>query len=332
METFDSFRKTDGGSGQDSQENLSPDQVYGKLFLDLLDQGKRDRAYGNMEKLLPRYPEAGIALGQYYQGSDRNRARSFFKTAADANIAEGQWGYAGLLPHGAIPDFSRPEDREWLKYALAAAEGGCPDAANEMGNICHRKGCFAESAYWYGMAYVLEHPSGMTGLRGITMKWQQSGSPAAYKACTENYTESRHETALLLFKIFNRFGSDDLNSLTVLTLGGENLAGFIAALLYEQHHQDQMAYQMYNALCFDGHPHALRCYANMLAAGKGCPRDLAAAFRFYLQAAEKGNAPSMFVMGEKARQEGDRYLAASWYGKAYLRGFQMAANRLSQLA
>ena len=306
---------------------------YGKYFLMLIDEKTRESGYAEMEKLEPVFSEAGIALGQYYQGTDPQKAGNHYKAAADAGIAEGQWGYSQMMPHSYELDFSDTEDMEYLKYCLAAAEGGCPDAANEMGNICHRKGFYEESTYWYGMAYALEHPSGMAGLRGITKEWQQKGKSDEFNAHIDGFTEERYATALLLYKMFNQsMEPGDMDEFMRLALGGENLAGFIEAQIFEQQNHDDMAYRVYNALAFENHPYALRCLADMLLAGKGTKRDVESAFRMYKLSAEGGNATAMYAMGQKAMKDDDPYLAAGWFGMAYTRGFDMAGESLAQIA
>ena len=114
-------------------------------------------------------------------------------------------------------------------------------------------------------------------------------------------------------------------------LGGENLAGFILAKILEQHHHDDMAYDVYNALAYGKHPYALRCYADMNLNGKGTARDVNGAFRMYELSAKGGNAEAMFAMGQKAVKEGDKYLAACWFGQAYVRGMDMAGEWLTRL-
>lgn len=314
------------------EDRLTLEHQYGEITLKILDENRRADGYREMEQLELRYPEAGVVLGQYYQGKDAERAKAHFRVAVDAGIVEGQWGYANMIPHSYAPNMSDPDDREFVKYCLSAAEGGCADAANEMGNICHRNGFFGESTYWYGMARALEHPAGMVSLKGIIKKWSDHGGPKEFRAFTDTFTEQRYATSLLLYSMFTRFfDTADMDDLMKLALKGENLAGFVMAEIMEQNHHDDMAYKVFNALSFGDHPHALRCYADMLAAGKGCEQDMLEAFIYYKKAADAGNAAAMFVMGEQARKEGDRLLAACWYGKAYDRGFEMAGDRLSQL-
>lgn len=306
---------------------------YGRLFLLLMDEDTREDGYAEIEKLEPYFPEAGIVLGQYYQGSDPEEAEKHFRIAADAGIAEGQWGYSQLLSHSYVLDFSDADDKEYLKYCLAAAEGGCPDAANEMGNICHRKGFYEESTYWYGMAYSLEHPSGMISMRGVTKEWQENGVSKDFVRRIDGFTQDRRDTASIIYRMFtSSLKKEDLDELMALALRGENLAGFILAKIMEQHHQDDMAYEVYNALAYEKHPYALRCYADMNLNGKGTERDVNGAFRMYELAAKGGNAEAMFAMGQKAVKEGDKYLAACWFGQAYVRGMEMAGDWLARLA
>lgn len=322
-----------GTTDQQDSDTVNVMREYGRLFLLLMDEDTREEGYAEIEKLESRFPEAGIVLGQYYQGSDPEEAEKHFKIAADAKIAEGQWGYSQLLPHSYVLDFSDADDKEYLKYCLAAAEGGCPDAANEMGNICHRKGVYAESTYWYGMAYSLEHPSGMISLRGITKEWQQKGFSKEFKAHIDGFTQDRRDTASIIYRMFtSSLKKEDLDEMMALALHGENLAGFILAQIMEQHKQDDMAYEVYNTLVFEKHPYALRCYADMILNGKGTERDVNGAFRMYELAAKGGNAEAMFAMGQKAVKEGDRYLAACWFGQAYVRGMNMAGEWLAKLA
>lgn len=309
-----------------------PAREYGRLFLLLLDEETRGQGYSELEKLESRFPEAGIVVGQYYQGYDPEKAKKHFKVAADAGIAEGQWGYSQLLRHSYVLDLSNPGDQEYLKYCLAAAEGGSPDAANEVGNICHRLEFYVEATYWYGMAFALEHPCGTAGVRGITKEWRKKGISKDYAAHLEGFTDDRFDTALILFRMFNGTSdADDMDKLMTLNLGGENLAGFILAKIMEQNNQDDMAYTIYNSLSFGKHPYALRCYADMLLNGKGTERDIEAAFRMYKLAAEGGNVVAMFAMGQKAMKEKDPLMAASWFGQAYVRGMDMAADWLGKL-
>lgn len=328
-------KKTDNDieSGEDTKASIDAMRQYGKAFLQLLDPNTRDAGYAEIEKIESSYPEAGVVLGQYYNGIDQQKAKKHFKIAANAEIAEGQWEYANIIPHSDIPDDSDIMDKEWVKYCLAAAEGGCADAANEMGNICHRKGFLEESTYWYGMAYALEHPAGITSLKGITQKWKQKGISSEFKGYTDSFSEERHATALLILEIFTQSATTKtLDNLMSLALKGETLAGFLLAEIFEKNNHDDMAYKVYNALAFGNHPYALRCYADMLLAGKGTARDIEGAFRMYEKAAKGGNSTAMFAMGQKAVKTGDNDLAACWFGQAYTRGMDMAGEWLSKLA
>ena len=313
-------------------DSLSVEQQYGMWFLNLLNPSKRANAYAELEKLEGILPEAGIVVGQYYQASDIAKARVHFKVAADANIAEGYWGYANTFNHSYVPDLNQASDKTWIENCLSAAELGCADAQNEMGNMCNRNNCLAEAMYWYEMALTNEHPEGQYGVMGIAQKWKAAGSDTEYKKYTSLYTKERHQASILFLQLINQNAPNDfIDQMMRLMLNSTEIAGYILASLFEDSGNLQMAYKCYNALSFDNFPHALRCYSDMLVTGRGVDKDIPSAYRFYEQAALKGERAAMFVMGEKCRSEGDKYKAAYWYGQSYCRGYDMAATRLSQM-
>ncbi len=326
----------DAASGaDDSQSNqhiitIDDMEQYGKLYLQLLNPAAREAAYAEMIKMEPYFPEAGVALGQYYNGQGDYKAKLHFKRAADAQIHEGEWSYANMLKHSYIPDRNIPEDAEYEDYCLRAAEGGSPDAANEVGNICNRRGCIAEAAYWYALAYFFEQPQAAQSVNGIVQKWISAEKIEEFKAGTSHYTETRHKAAICFLKTMT--GENMLDDLMVLNLGGDTLAGLTAAFVYKTAKNNELTYQAYNILAFENHPHVLRCYADMLLAGRGTRRDVENAMRIYEKAAKDGNAPAMYAMGQKAVREGNRYLAACWFGQAYARGMEQAGEWLVKIS
>ena len=307
-------------------------QCIGSSILASLNPDKREGIYLGLESFEKYYPEVGILIGQYYQGSDLKKAREHYKIAADAHIGEGEWGYAGTISHSYIPVQTNSNDVEWEMYCLRAAENGCPDAANEIGNICHRRECIAEAAYWYAMAYFLEHPQGLAGVTGMIQEWVAAGKPEGYKAGTSNYTKQRHEAAIAFLKSMTNVNT--LDELMTLCMAGETLAGLTAAYFFEQAKHDDMAFKAYNMLVMSDkpHPHALRCCADMMISGKGTEKDVEGALKLYEQSAKGGNAVAMYVMGQKAVKEGDTKLAACWFGMAYARGYELAGESLMHIS
>ena len=314
-----------------SEERIGQIEKYGALMLKALDENQRQEAYSKLEEIEEVFPEAGVALGQYYFEMNRQTARRHFKIAADAHIHEGEWGYAGTIIHSSVPRKDIANDVEWEKYCLRAAEGGCPDAANEMGNICNRRGCIVEAAYWYGMAYFLEHPQGLIGVKGILQKWLEAGKPEDYKAGTDHYTNERHQAAVLFLKGMS--DKPEFEKMERLYLRGEVLAGLFYGYLFQKGNANDYAYDAYNMLLLEDcpHPHIMRCCADMLASGTGTEKDVDEAFRLYTRAAKEGNAPSMYALGQKAMKEGNKDLAAGWFGMAYVRGYDLAGESLATL-
>ena len=317
-------------AGEDG--DLSARQKYGKYYLMLLDESTREEGYRRLEEIEKIFPEAGIVLGQWYTAKGSDKANDHFRAAADAGIAEGHWGLASLMPHSYVPDPAIPEDALWEHHCLAAAEGECADAANEMGNVCNRRNCDVEAMYWYHLAYFLGKEDATVSISGITQKWIRAGKPESYKAGTEKCTPERFNTALIILKMYS--GQKDADSTSVLmkkVLDGDLLAGFFLASLYENSNNLEMTFKVYNALAFTRSPNALRCYSDLLISGRGVKQDVPAALKYYEEAAEKGNAAAMFVMSQKALSDNDKYVAAYWAGAAYSRGYEPASAMLQKI-
>ena len=78
-------------------------------------------------------------------------------------------------------------------------------------------------------------------------------------------------------------------------------------------------------------PHALKCYADMLATGRGVEKNITEAVRKYEEAAELGERDAMFITGEFTKEK-NKYMAAYWYGLSHTRGYKYALTRLVQLS
>ena len=307
---------------------LSLDEQYGKHFLSLLDPSKRESTYAELAKMEQSYPEAGIVVGQYYQGQE---ARKHFLFASRAGLAEGHWGVCSTIQHSYIPDPRNSYDAAWEEHCILAAEGGCADACSEMGNVCNRRNWYAESTYWYGLAAGYEHPQANVSLQGIAKKWVVAGKPEEYIG-TDHFTEQRYESAMIMLNRLSGNPDDfDEHRLMKNAMDGDNMAGYLLAFIYEGSN-DQMAYRTYNVMSFNDDAHAMKCQGDMLYTGKGVQQDIPGAFRMFQMAAERGDPQAMFIMGEMERTRGNRYLAACWYGKSFVRGFAGAQKRLTQMA
>lgn len=304
---------------------------YGRQYMKLFDENTRDEGYKALEKLESSFPEAGIVVGQRYLAVDPKQAYKHFEVAANAGIAEGYWGAATCLDHSFIPDPTDSNDVLWEKYCLAAAERGCADAANELGNICHRKNCHAEAMYWYHMAFFLEQPDSPSSIAGTMSSWVREGCPEDYRPGTKNYTKERHETALIILKIVSGEEQDlYIHRLLNLALNGDELAGFYLASLYENEGNNEMAFKIYNALAFREHVHSLRCFGDFKAIGRGTLQNIPEALKYYEKAADKGDPVAMFIMGQNALNDNNINIAAYWLGAAYSRGYENAGELLAR--
>lgn len=332
----------------DTEKKLSPEERYGKNMLMLIQEGsKRDKGYNRFHKLFDEgFAEAGIVLGQHYvELSMLASARKYFEKAAKAGIAEGHWGAYGCISvrsfnrgcinKGIYFDNSSFSENELLvkkEHLITAARDGCADACNEIGNLCNRGNLLVESMYWYSMANYLGHQHGSISMNGISQKWKTTGSVGNTSEGFSELSEDQYVTAQVLLQILTSdYDVGELNRLFELAIAGEVLAGLALGSLMKKMNKPDMAYAVYNAIAFTEHPEALKCYADTLLQGIGVKQDITAAFKYFEKAANKGNAASMYVMGEKAKGESKRYLAAYWYGMAYTRGFKYAGPKLEDL-
>ena len=310
----------------------SNEELYGKAWLMIVVEDKRkQQGLDIIRDLHARgFDEATIVLAMFSESQEQRK--SLVKQAADAGNVEGLWEYCGFLPHSYCPNPGDPGDALWEKYCLDAAEGGSVDAMNEMGNVFNRRGNFAESMYWYAMANAFGHPGGGVSLSGIARKWAMTGCPYDFQKGSPKFDEARHKCAIAYLEMHaNKKLSVNMSEIMILVQSGVPIAAYLAGDIYESLEKHEMAYRMYNMISFENDPHGLRCYADMLFAGRGVQKDVQSAIRFYQMAAERGEREAMFIMGEFVK-DSNKNLAAYWYGLSHTRGYEHALARLTQLA
>lgn len=323
MGLFDFFKKN-------SSAVLSDREKYGQAWLQIV--GQKDRAKGlqTMKELSDKgFIEGTIALAMFTKNASEREA--LYKKAADQNHPEGLWGYSGFMEHSYIPDPDDPDDAEWEAYCLKAAQNGCVDAMNELGNIFNRRGQYPQSMYWYAMANANDFPNCQMSLNGIARKWYNDDMPYDYEE-TEGFTEAKYKCAMFYLEMWaGQEITTPIDEYIKLNLAGEPLAAYLTGDVFESAGNMEMAYRMYNAIAHENDAHGLKCYADMLFAGRGVEKDRQGALRMYQMAAEKGDRAAMLVVGEFTRKQ-NANLAAYWYGVAHTRGYQNALQRLIQLA
>ena len=324
--------ETSPSAAQSSNELSEVQLRYANAYLHLLDEKTRSGAYRVIEKLEKDLPEAGITLGQYYQTYDKEKAKEHFKIAADAGIAEGKWGYACLIPHSYIPDPNKSADAEWEKYCLEAAEQEHPDAAHEMGNICHRRGAIAEAAYWYGIAFFSGQTEADISLDGIVNEWIEKGKPTNYIAGTKNHTEKRHKAAIAFLKL-NVGDIEPEEAKWSFDSNPDKLLGYYLGNEFAYAQKDyETSFDIYSKLIKQDSPYALLRYGNHMAQGRGTAKDSDGSNAYKLKAAKLGCVPAMLSMGSNAADKKDYLAAAYWYALGYNRGNKMSGEKLQEMA
>lgn len=308
---------------------LSERERYGQAWLQIV---KNDRAKGlqTMRELSSAdFIEGTIALAMFSEIPSERKA--LYKKAADTNHPEGLWGYSGYLQHSFCPDPSDPQDAEWEKICLKAAQNGSVDAMNELGNVFNRRNQFPQSMYWYAMANAHDFPNGEVSLQGLAKKWLNAGKPYGYEE-TEGFTEANYKCALFYLESWSEQEiSTPIDEYISMNLAGEPLAAYLTGDVFEAVENYEAAYRMYNAIAFENDAHGIKCLGDMLLVGRGTKADEHGAIKAYANAAELGDRAAMFAVGEFTKNT-NANLAAYWYGVAHSRGYQPALQRMIQLA
>lgn len=320
--------------GKKKTEQLPNDKAkYGKAWLLIAGERQEELGLEMMKELdASGFIEATIALAMFEE--DMNEKKRLLKKAADAGNPEGLWEYTRFLPHSYCPNPNDPADALWEKYCTDAAERGSVDAMNELGNIFHRRKNYAESMYWYAMANANDQKDAQMSMFGITKEWKEAGCLREFVPGSAKFDKDRHFCAISLLEMYagtNYNLNTKLEGLVNLVLKGVPLAGYIAADIFQNHKDEEMAYKMYNALAFEQDPHGLKCYADMLFSGKGISPDVSSAIEMYAKAARLGERSAMFIIAEFIKKK-DKNLAAYWYGVSLTRGYAFSSQRLKQLA
>ena len=314
---------------------LSMEERYGKVSLMGHTIGNWDEVMVEYQKLEDEgFAEASVALGQL-ELSNRNKYKALehFRKAASVGVAEGAWGCAGILGHDYIADVTYT-DKEWYSYCMQAASGGCCDAMNELANMYNRQNDFLGEFYWYQMAAYYGHPQGYDSVAKTLKKYQDAGKPAIGNSI-DGVRPKEVENAIAIFRCMtnqDKLDNEKINQFVSAAMDDDNeiMGLFIGHFFEEVVKMDGNAKLGYQLAAHNNSSMGMKCLADMLATGRGCERNMQAAFEWYKAAAEKYEKSACFVMGEFMRKQNPN-LAAYFYCLAFRRGFEPAFERIQQL-
>ena len=303
----------------DSNTDLSNEEMYGIAWLLIVSQKQRDEGFEILRRLEKvGFIEAAIALSMFESGEERKR---LITKAANAGNSEGLWQMCSILPKS---------DPMWEKYCTDAAESGCVDAMLEMGNIFHRRKNYAESIYWYYLANTNDHEEAEISIKGIAREWNAAGCPKEYEPGSPKFDRDRYLCALFYLEtISNDDISVDFDDIVRLAIKGVSMAGYIAGDVFELKGNDELAFQVYNSAALSNDAHANRLCADMWYYGKGVEKDEFMARSMYFKAAKMGDRTAMFCLGQFSIL--NKYNAAYWYGVSHTRGYKSSLLKLYQL-
>ncbi len=303
---------------------ITKEEQYGEAWM-MINSSLED-ALAIFEKLDKEdFIEATIALAMFT--SDKDKRKALIKKASDNSNAEGMWQYSSQMPHSHVPNFDNENDSAWAEQVFTAAYLGSADAMNESGNIYHRLGSYDESMYWYVMANAHDHDDANVSMDGLASEWNRKGRPYVQNLDDDD----EYKCAMMYLELHAGLKPKaSLEEIISATLNGTTIAGYLAGDILEAQGDFASAYKMYNALCYEGDAHAMRCCADMIMSGRMGAVDIEKARNLYSKAADGGEVAAMFVMGEMLRKE-NKKLAAYYYGMAHARGYKLALGRLMKL-
>ena len=321
-------------SEKPSAPSLTLEERYGKASLSAYKSTDWTAATEEFLKLEEQgLGEASVALGQLAQMDNKEKALTHFRKAAAKGIAEGAWGYAGLIGHQYIADING-EDKEWYQYCLQAANKGCCDAMNELGNMYNRIEDYLGAFYWYQMAAYYEQPNGYQTVMALLNKWRNSGSPTVSESI-DGVRPNDVANATRIFRCMTKQDTLDpalMDTFMHLAMEDNNeiMGLFIGHFFEDAVKMDGNAKMGYQLAAHNNSIMGMKCLADMLAAGRGCERNMQNALGWYIEAANLGEKTACFIMGEFYRTQNKKYLAAYYYSMSFRRGYQPAYTRLLQ--
>lgn len=313
------FKNNKSELNKDNKQSLQ--EKYGETTKLLFNEKTRELGYSVIGGIEAKgLAEAGVLLGQYYAAKGNIKlAIQHYKVAAEASIAEGYWGLSTFEKHTFQPDMTS----NWVKYVVKAAHLGSADGMNEAGNIYNRINDYALSIYWYKLASLSGKEDAYLSIRGITQKWVDAGRPL------DTNNDLRHQVGLATLRAYSR-NSIDQEYVSELMGIDNSISQLIVGDCLESGNALEAAFNMYSWSA-SKNSIAMNRAANMLMSGNGVNIDTQRALEYYQQAANLENIPSMFVMGEYCRNQGNLNLALFWYSKSYSRGYEPAGTRMQQL-
>ncbi len=315
------------------RSDLSIDEQFGKAVLLTFCKktGSFEKGFKTLNKLYKNgNVEATLALAMMNQ--NRQEKQMMYDLAAESGNAEAIWQSCAFIPHSYIPDCTNSMDALWEAKCLMAAERGSLDAMIEMGNIYSRRNNYAESMYWYSMGNALGHKDGKKSQLGLAHRWLAAGAPRSFTSGSPQFDMIRFicSNCYLEWNAGLKM-SISLQDIFPCAINGVPIAIYLVGDICEANGNDEMAYNAYKAGAISNDAHSLRCYADMLLMGKGTKKDLEAARENYLLSAMGGDREAMYITGEFLKDT-NKYKAAYWYGVSHLLGYELARERLLQIA
>lgn len=310
------------------------DIKYGQAILHTMSPEAREQGYQELKELEEEdYPEAGVALGQYYLNRDKTRARKYFEFAAEYDVGEGFWGLAQTINRSSLLNLNNTTDRRWFRCVSEAANRSSVSAMMELAHAYQELGSYCGGAYWYQKAKLYGHEDAAFQLELLVELWKGAGCPSEPAELPEEFTALQKEAGNLILHLYSGSGDyETVYQLTQTALKEEPVAELTLAYIYESSDNLSNAGKIYRIATTHEEPFAMRRSGDMHLAGSGMYQNTDRAMKMYQDAAAAGERTAMFELGKCADAfEQDKEKMAYWYACAHVRGYPEASNELRKL-
>lgn len=310
------------------------DRKYGQAILHTMSPDAREKGYEELKQLEDEdYPEAGVALGQYYLNRDKAKARKYFEFAAEFDIGEGFWGLARTIKRSSLLNLDSVADKRWFRCVEEAANRSSLAAMMELAHAYQELNSYCGAAYWYQKAKLYGQEDAGFQLEVLVELWKSANCPSEPAGLPESFTDLQREAGDLILHFYAGSGDyETVYQLTQTALKEDPVAELTLAYIYESTDNLSNAGKIYRIASTHEEPYAMRRSGDMHLAGTGLYQNTDRAMQMYQNAAAAGERTAMFELGKCAETfEQDKEKMAYWFACAHVRGYPEASEELRKL-
>lgn len=327
------------------QNNTSLDYKFGQVILSTIYDNEKNVEQKLRELTDAGHAESALTLALWMEKNTPERAE-MSKRAFSLNPHDGECSFVRLntLSQEELRDFPVGSKQDSIATDAALKYSGAGQAV--LGIICQNRSQWVEASYWHFWAY-LNGIEDEEDLFSCTFNWYRESDNTAsdempYESNHGIFGPQQYKDTILMMKCILADGTPStpmLRSLQDRMEAGSGIAGHVYAKYLMEKGCTQEAKAIYKRMADAGDVYAMRMYATILLAlgmrknGKHFDSavpyiDADAAMPYITKAAERGEASSMYLLGQLYFNDDAPELGAMWLRKAVNRQVRAAAHTL----